>query len=139
MIPIGSMLIANAMITTSLALERLRSEIESNIGYIETALALGASTKDAASIYLQTAVKASLIPRIDTMRSLGIVWIPGLMTGMLLAGSDPVQAALYQFVIVALILASGMISSLCCALLCRPQLFTKAEQLRRFPPKTKAS
>ena len=135
LIPIGSMLIANAMITTALTLERLRSEIDSNRGYIESALALGANAQDAAAPYIQAAVKASLIPRLDSMSSLGIVWIPGLMTGMLLAGTNPVQASLYQFVIVALILASGIVSTLCCALLCRSQLFTEAEQLRRLPPK----
>jgi putative ABC transport system permease protein len=52
-------------------------------------------------------VRASLIPRIDSLRSLGIVWIPGLMAGMVLAGSDPVYAAIYQFVVIAMVFASS--------------------------------
>ncbi|MCB9640858.1 MAG: ABC transporter permease [Myxococcales bacterium] len=129
MIPIGSMMIANAMNTISLALERLQGEIKSHTGQIEAALSLGASPAQAIAPMIQTAVQASLIPRIDTMRSLGIVWIPGLMTGMLLGGEDPLRSALYQFVIVALILGVGAFASLSAVLMLRPALFNQAEQL----------
>ncbi len=81
------------------------------------------------SPYVQAAVKAGMIPRIDTLRALGIVWIPGLMAGMLLAGSDPVYAAIYQFVVVGMIFAASGLTSLITTLLIRRRAFTKAEQL----------
>jgi putative ABC transport system permease protein len=103
LIPVGSMIVANSMTTTSLALDRFRGEISSHVGHIDAALALGASPKAAVAPYTRAAVRASLIPRIDSLSSLGIVWIPGVMTGMLLAGSQPIDAALYQFVVMAMI------------------------------------
>jgi putative ABC transport system permease protein len=70
-----------------------------------------------------------MIPRIDTLRALGIVWIPGLMAGMVLAGSDPVYAAIYQFVVVGMIFAASGLTSLISTQLIRGRAFTRAEQL----------
>ncbi|MEJ2557647.1 MAG: ABC transporter permease, partial [Anaerolineae bacterium] len=79
--------------------------------------------------YVQAAVHASLIPRIDSLRSLGIVWIPGLMAGMILAGSEPVYAAVYQFVVIAMIFAVSGLTSVTSTLLIRSHAFSPAEQL----------
>src|SRR6185437_2819664 len=95
LIPIGSMIIATSMNTSAQALERFRSEVVSHTGRIEAALSLGADPVLAVTPYVRSAVEASLIPRIDNLRSLGIVWIPGLMAGMVLAGSDPIYSAIY--------------------------------------------
>ena len=129
LIPVGSMIIANAMNTTALALDRFRSEVEAHTGLIEAGLALGAAPTAVVAPYVQAAVQASLIPSINNLRSLGIVWIPGLMAGMVLAGSDPVVAALYQFVVVALLFATAGITSLLCTLLVRRRAFSPADQL----------
>ncbi len=123
------MLIASAMNSNALALERFRSELETHVGFIETGLALGAAPERVVTPYVQAAVQAGMIPRIDTLRALGIVWIPGLMAGMLLAGSDPVYAAIYQFVVVGMIFAASGLTSLISTLLIRQRAFTAAEQL----------
>ena len=107
LIPVGSMIIANAMNTNGLALNRFRSEVLSHAGEVETALALGAAPEKTIASYTEASIHSSLIPAIDNLRSLGIVWIPGLMTGMLLSGADPLYAAIYQFVVIAMILASS--------------------------------
>ncbi len=129
LIPLGSMIIANSMNATSLALDRFQGEVRSHVGHIETALALGAAPKTAVRPFAQAAVRASLIPRIDSLRSLGIVWIPGVMTGMLLGGSQPVHAALYQFVVMAMILTVSGLTSIISTLLIAAHIFTPAEQL----------
>ena len=129
LVPVGSMLIANAMNTNGLALNRLRSEVLSHVGEIETALALGAEAKASVAPYLQGAFEASLIPAIDSLRSLGIVWIPGLMAGMLLSGARPVYAAIYQFVVLAMIFAASGLTSLVSTILIRARIFTSAQQL----------
>lgn len=129
LIPVGSMIIANAMNTNGLALNRFRSEVLAHAGEIETALALGAAPNSTVNRYAEASIQASLIPAIDNLRSLGIVWIPGLMTGMLLSGSDPLYAAIYQFVVIAMILASSGLTSLLSTLMIRSHAFSSAEQL----------
>ena len=133
LIPIGSMLIANAMNTNSLVLNRFRSEVESHTGLIETGLALGADAKQTVGPYVQNSVQAGLIPAIDSLRSLGIVWIPGLMAGMLLSGASPIYAAIYQFVTISMIFSSSGLTSLICSLLIRSSVFSPAEQLTLRP------
>jgi putative ABC transport system permease protein len=129
LVPVGSMLIANAMNTNGLALNRLRSDVLAHVGEIETALALGAEAKHSVSPYVQASFEASLIPAIDSLRSLGIVWIPGLMAGMLLSGADPVYAAIYQFVVLAMIFAASGLTALVSTLMIRGRMFSPAEQL----------
>jgi putative ABC transport system permease protein len=129
LVPVGSMLIANAMNTNGLALNRLRGDVLAHVGEIETALALGAEAKSSLAPYVQASYEASLIPAIDSLRSLGIVWIPGLMAGMMLSGARPVYAAIYQFVVLAMIFAASGITSLVSTFLIRGRLFTAAEQL----------
>lgn len=129
LVPVGSMLIANAMNTNGLALNRFRSDVMAHIGEVETALALGAEARNSVAPYVQASFEASLIPAIDSLRSLGIVWIPGLMAGMLLSGKDPVYAAIYQFVVLAMIFAASGLTSLVGTLLIRGRIFSPAEQL----------
>ena len=78
---------------------------------------------------MQTSFEASLIPSIDSLRSLGIVWIPGLMAGMLLSGARPVYAAIYQFVVLAMIFAASALTSLVSMFLIRTRVMSSAEQL----------
>lgn len=129
LIPVGSMIIANAMNTNGLALNRFRSEVLAHAGEIETALALGAAPEVTVAGYSEASIHSSLIPAIDNLRSLGIVWIPGLMTGMLLSGSNPMYAAIYQFVVIAMILASSGLTSLLSTMMIRSHAFSPAEQL----------
>jgi len=129
LVPVGSMLIANAMNTNGLALNRFRADVLAHVGEIETALALGADGKSSVAPYVQGSFEASLIPAIDSLRSLGIVWIPGLMAGMLLSGARPVYAAIYQFVVLAMIFAASGLTSLVSTLLIRTRVMSPAEQL----------
>jgi putative ABC transport system permease protein len=133
LVPLGSMLIYNAMNTNSLTLNRFRAEVESHFGLIETALALGAASKDAVAPYVQVSFRTSLIPAVDSLKSLGLVWIPGLMAGMLLAGSDPSYAAIYQFVTISMILSASGLTALISSLLIRQHAFSHAEQLTLRP------
>lgn len=133
LVPVGSMLIANAMNTNGVALNRFRSDVLAHVGEIETALALGAEAGSSVSPYVQASMEASLIPAIDSLRSLGIVWIPGLMAGMLLSGARPIYAAIYQFVVLTMIFAASGLTSLVSTLLIRGRIFTAAQQLTLQP------
>jgi len=115
LVPLGSMIIANSMNTCSQVLERYASDLKLNTGRLEAALALGASSPEAALPYAKNSTHAALIPSLNSLRSLGIVWIPGFAAGMLLTGSDPVYTAIYQFIVIAMIYAAGGVTALLAA------------------------
>ena len=128
-IPIGSMMVYGAMNTNALMMERFRSEVGSHVGQIEAGLALGASPEQVIRPYTRRAVTAALTPNINGLRSLGIVWIPGAMAGMVLSGQNPAYAGFYQFVVSGSIFVTAGITVLISSVLLRRQVFSKAEQL----------
>jgi putative ABC transport system permease protein len=129
LVPVGSMIIANAMNACAQAAERFKADVTAHVGQIEAALALGAEPDATVAQYVQSAVYASLLPRLDMLKSLGLVWIPGVMAGMMVSGASPVYAGIYQFVIVALILAASGITGMVAILLMRRHAFSSAAQL----------
>lgn len=134
LIPVGSMVIANNMNIQALFLNRFLGEIRSHRGEIESALALGASPENAVAPSLRASFDASLIPAANNLRSLGIVWIPGIMAGMVLSGSSPMYAALYQFVVLGMIFTAGSMSCMVATYLVPRRIFTEHQQLRGFTP-----
>jgi len=139
LVPVGSMIIANAMNACAQAVERFRAEIVAHVGQIEAGLSLGAEPEVTVAPYLQSAVYASLLPRLDMLKSLGLVWIPGVMAGMMVSGASPVYAGIYQFIIVAMILAASGIAGLVATVLMRPRVFSPAAQLTLRPGEALAS
>jgi putative ABC transport system permease protein len=133
------MIIANAMNACAQAAERFRAEIVAHVGQIEAGLTLGAEPAVTVAPYLQSAVYASLLPRLDMLKSLGLVWIPGVMAGMMVSGASPVYAAIYQFVVVAMILAASGITGLVATVLMRSRVFTPAAQLALRPAEASMS
>lgn len=129
LVPVGSMVIANTMNTQSIFLDRFRGEVVAHVGEIESALALGASPETAVDLYLRTAFRSSLIPAVDNIRSLGIVWIPGIMAGMVLSGASPLYAALYQFVILTTIFSSAGLACFIASHLLTRRIFSEYSQL----------
>jgi putative ABC transport system permease protein len=112
LIPVGSMAIGGTMIVCSLVLNRYSAELKSHKDMIETALSLGASDNEALMTHIRQSVRASLIPSLDRMRSLGIVVLPGTMAGMIIGGVNPIWAAEYQLVIMFMIFSSEVLAAL---------------------------
>ena len=133
LVPVGSMIIANAMNACAQSVERFRADVAAHVGQIEAGLALGADPDATVAPYVQSAVYASLLPRLDMLKSLGLVWIPGVMAGMMVSGASPVYAGIYQFIIVAMILAASGIAGLVVTLLMRMRAFSPASQLTLRP------
>ena len=133
LVPVGSMIIANAMNACSQSIERFRADVAAHVGQVEAGLALGADPAVTVAPYVQSAVYASLLPRLDMLKSLGLVWIPGVMAGMMVSGASPVYAGIYQFIIVAMILAASGITGLVITLLIRNRAFSPAAQLMFGP------
>jgi len=128
-IPLGSMVIANTMIITMIVIERMYSSIKKSKGKIEAALSLGDTSGNALKSILKESYKAGLMPSINRLAVLGIVTIPGLMSGMIIGGVNPVIAAVYQVIIFLMILSSAFIASIIATKLCIKRIFTNLDQL----------
>lgn len=111
LIPLAGMLFGNAMNSASLAGDRLLSSINQNRLEIETHLCLGATSHQAISSYKREAIRTGLIPILNNMVVMGLVSLPGMFTGQVLGGSDPLDAASYQILIVFAIVLTNIIST----------------------------
>ena len=129
-IPLLGMVLHNTLTGISLGVDRLGSELAGRRDEVETLLALGATRWEAAQDAVRQAVRTGLIPTLNTMMVLGIVSIPGMMTGQLLAGIDPIQAALYQMVVMFLIAAGASLGTMAVSLLGYRRLFTPNHQFQ---------
>lgn len=107
LIPLAGMSIANCMNTVSLAAERFESELRNNSSYDDAR---------------RTALHAALIPTINSLLAVGIVSLPGMMTGQILSGVDPLIAVRYQIVVMCMIFGSSGIASACYLMLQKPAL-----------------
>jgi putative ABC transport system permease protein len=127
-IPISGMIIGNAMVAAGLFLNRLRAEASTRHDEILVLLSLGATPKQAAREVVKAATKASMIPTIDSAKTMGLVQLPGMMTGQIIAGADPIQAVRYQLLIVFAIIASAAITSILLGFLTYGRLFNEYQQ-----------
>ena len=133
LIPLGGMVIGNAMNTSSLTLARIRDDVEEQRLKVEAALALGATSRQAVSPILKTALRSAMIPLIDSTKTAGIIFLPGAMVGMIIAGADPLEAARLQIVVLYMLLGSVSIAAILVGLLSYRSFFTHRHQLRPEP------
>lgn len=131
-IPVSGMIIGSSMVVCGLFINQIKREAEASRGEIETLLALGATAKQSIQEALKRSVRFSMIPTVDTMKTIGLVQLPGMMTGMIIAGSNPIEAVKYQLLIVFMLTSSAAVSSIVLGLLSYHMLFTQDLRLRRF-------
>jgi putative ABC transport system permease protein len=105
-IPLLGMVLGNSLTGISLGLDRFLSELRSRRGEVETLLTLGATRWESCRDLFAGATRTAMIPILNTMAVAGIVSIPGMMTGQLLAGAPPIQAVQYQIMIMFVIAAA---------------------------------
>lgn len=130
LVPLGGMVIGNAMVGASVALHRLGDEVRAAAQEIEARLALGATSQEAVRPLVRRSLQAGLIGVVDKTKTAGLVFIPGTMVGMLLAGADPVDAVRLQLILFYLLLGSISISAVLAVALASRRFFTSAHQLR---------
>jgi putative ABC transport system permease protein len=129
-VPVGGLLIGSTMTGTALALDRLLGEAEARRAQIEAALALGATPREAARGATAEAIQAAMIAPINHLMIVGLIQIPGVTTGLLLADQDPQLGVRYQLVISYAIVSSVAITATITARLATRELFTPRGQLR---------
>lgn len=129
-IPILGMVLGNTLTGVSLALERFTSDVVARRAEVEARLALGASRWEAAHPLVAAAVRTGMIPVLNSMVVMGVVSLPGMMTGQILAGASPVTAVRYQIVIMFVLAASSALGSLAVSLLAFRAVFDGRDRLR---------
>ncbi|MBK8012926.1 MAG: iron export ABC transporter permease subunit FetB [Deltaproteobacteria bacterium] len=130
LIPLLGMILGNSLTGLSLCLDHLLEAFDRDRARIEMELAHGASRWEAAKAPMREAVRKGLMPTINTMTVVGIVSLPGLMTGQILAGADPVVAVMYQIVVMFMIAATSALGSMLICVLGFRALFDRCHRLR---------
>lgn len=128
-IPISGMLIGNAMTGITLGINRLVDGMNTNKNLVEAALMLGASPKAAAKSIIDNAFDSAILPTINSMVGMGIVFLPGMMTGQILSGTSPLTAIQYQIAIMLGITGSVSLSVILAVQLGYKTFFNKDNQL----------
>ncbi|HET7231896.1 MAG TPA: iron export ABC transporter permease subunit FetB [Longimicrobium sp.] len=134
LIPLFGMIVGNAMTAAALAAERLASEMELRRGEVEAYLALGASPARAAAEPVRRALTAALIPSVNGLMVVGLVQLPGMMTGQILAGQSPLLAVRYQVVVAFMLAGATAMTAAMVVLWYRRTFFTPAAQLAARVP-----
>ncbi len=128
-IPLLGMVLGNVLSGVSLALDRFMEGIARETDIIENDLALGATRWEAAHPLIRASLRTGMIPTINAMMVMGVVSLPGMMTGQLLAGAAPTDAVRYQIVIMFMIAAATALGTLGVILLAFRRLFNDRHQL----------
>ena len=123
------MVLGNTLNGISLALDRFLDDLQKQRDLVETRLCLGASAWEASHDLLRSALRTGLIPSINSMAVMGVVSLPGMMTGQILAGVSPGEAVRYQMVIVFMITAAATLGTVIVLLLAFRMLFSSRHQL----------
>jgi putative ABC transport system permease protein len=123
-IPILGMILGNALTAVSLGLERMTEELTARRPQVETLLALGATRREAALTSVRVAVRAGMMPTLNQMTVVGLVSLPGMMTGQVLAGQHPEQAVRYQIVVMFLLAAASASATVLAVVFASARLFT---------------
>ena len=131
-IPIAGMILGNSMTSAALAGDRLQGDLRARADEVETRLALGFSGREAVQPMVRAALRAAMIPTVNGMMTVGLVQLPGMMTGQILAGSSPLVAIRYQIVVVFMQAAATALGSLLFVRLAADRYLTAAHQLRRY-------
>jgi putative ABC transport system permease protein len=132
-IPIGGMVVSGAMQASSLTLASLRRSAVDNRPAVEAALSLGLSRQAAFAREARTAVRTAIVPTVDQTRVVGLIALPGTMTGLIIAGVDPLDAIRYQIIVMYMLLAAWAVSALVTARAAERSMFDDADRLVQVP------
>ena len=128
-IPIAGMLGSNGLIAINLAYQNLDREFVKEMSQIESKLALGANPKLSSKETIRNSVKTAIVPTIDSVKTYGIVSIPGMMTGLIIGGVEPLQAVKFQLMVVFIHTTATIMSALIATYLSYKQFFNHRDQL----------
>ena len=133
LVPIAGLAIGNSMNAAVVVARRMVEDLRDRRLEVEARLALGLPARLAARPFARGALRPALIPQIETTKAVGIVFLPGAMTGLILAGGEPLDAVLVQAVVMYLVLGAGACAATVVAMGLVRRLFTPDHRLVRLP------
>ncbi len=136
MVPLSGMIVGNALAATVVASRRIVGELADKRPEVEARLALGLSSADAAKPHIRAALRTALIPQIESTKAVGLVALPGAMTGLILAGVEPVDAVKVQAAVMFLILGGVATAVTVLSIGLTRKLFTSDHRLVRLERST---
>lgn len=128
-IPVGGMVVGNSMSAATLVMTHLSTDFHEQQLVIESKLALGASSRQASLTQFRQSLRSALIPIVDTTKTVGLIKLPGAMTGMILAGASPLEAVRLQIIVLYMLVGASTFTALAAAYLTYRMFFTKDHQL----------
>jgi len=137
LVPIAGMLIGNSMKSGIVAAERIVEALSEQRAEVEARLALGQPWTAASRPVVRGVLRSALSPQIENTKALGIVFLPGAMTGLILAGVEPLDAVLVQLALMYLILGGVVTTTVVTALGAVRRLFTDDHRLVALPRSTR--
>ena len=132
LIPLSGMVVGNSLTGTVVAARRVVGELSDKRSEVEARLALGLSSRDAARPYVREALRTAMISQIESTKAVGLVFLPGAMTGLILAGEKPIDAVLVQAAVMFLILGAVATTAAAMSLGLARRLFTPDHRLVRL-------
>lgn len=128
-IPIAGMVAGNAMVAVGLCYNNMGQRFSSEQQQIQEKLSLGATPKMASARLIRESIRASLIPTVDSAKTVGLVSLPGMMSGLIFAGIDPVKAIKYQIMVTFMLLSTASLSTIIAGYLTYRKFFNARHQL----------
>lgn len=128
-IPVSGMIVGNAMVAIGLCYKQLLSNFKNRREEVETKLSLGADLRPSSIDIIRDSIKTGMMPTIDSAKTLGIVSLPGMMTGLILAGASPLEAIKYQIMVTFMLLSTTSIASFLACYLSYKTFFNDRKQL----------
>lgn len=128
-IPLVGMIIGNSMSALAITVERFFSELRAKRAVIEMKLCAGATPAEATENVVRDSIRAGMIPSINSMMGVGIVFLPGMMTGQILAGADPMSAIKYQIMVMLMLVGATAIGCIMTVILTRKKCFGPGDNL----------
>lgn len=129
-VPMAGVMVGNSMTATVVVSRRILAEIRDQRDLIEARLALGLSSADAFAPHLRESLRTALVPQIESTKAVGLIFLPGAMTGLIIAGVEPVDAVRVQVAVMYLVLGSVATTTAVMALGLTRRLFTRDHRLR---------
>lgn len=131
-IPLAGMIIGNGMTGVNLALKTFRENLDANRAQVESLLNLGVPPQKILLPYANTALETALLPTLNSMLGMGIIFLPGMMTGQILSGTKPTTAIMYQIAIMICLCAVVCLATFCSLTFGYRTLYNRRNQIS-FP------
>lgn len=128
-IPISGMIAGNAMVAVGLCYNNLRQRFADDKQKVQEMLSLGATPKQSSAAIIRASIKAALIPTVDSAKTVGLVSLPGMMSGLIFAGIDPVKAIRYQIMVTFMLLSTASLSTIIAGYLAYKKFYSDRSQL----------